>query len=161
MSSFSRLEFDKFDNQGRVRVDTPPAVIPPVVVPAPVVNVTGGDLGSDAMPNVVRLRHHTISDLSEAIINFSLMGNNVIIPGISGQVIRVFKLFFICHEDNDLIIRDGVSTNLTGMLRFLKFGGLILNQDGDPWFTTSSGNAFIINAAKDKAVSGRIYYKQS
>lgn len=101
----------------------------------------------------------TSDDLSEAVIDFSATGATTVIAGVSGQTIRVFRLFFIVGAATNVTIRDG-ATSLTGAENFAANGGQTLDHDGRPWFTTSAGNGFVLNQSGTAQISGRVYYTQ-
>lgn len=101
-----------------------------------------------------------VSQLAEAKIDFSGVGDNVLIAGVALQTIRVFRLFFVVGADMSLTFKDA-ATALTGAIPMLANGSFILDFQGDPWFTTAAGDDFILNASVGGQVSGRIYYTQS
>jgi hypothetical protein len=83
------------------------------------------------------------------------------VAAISGQIIRVYKLFLMTGGITNLTFQDG-TTALSGALPFVANGSIALNMDGNPWFTTSAGNAFNIgNSGSSIQVSGIIYYTAS
>lgn len=99
------------------------------------------------------------------LINTNINGNNTIIPGIGGQTIRVMGLFLqvtdIVLGVVELIFRDGAATNLTGQMVFSSGSTFTLDRDGEPWFVTTPGNAFVINQNQGSLITGRVYYTQS
>ena len=98
-------------------------------------------------------------DLTEASINAAASGNNILITGISGKIIKVWKLFGVFNAAVNIKWMDG-ATDLTGVKNMLANGSITLDLDGDPWFTTSDGNDFILNLSGAIQTSGRIYYTQ-
>jgi len=96
-----------------------------------------------------------------AIIDISTSGNNTVIAGTTGQVIRIWKLFFVCNAAVNIIFRDGASTNLTGTMDILANGSVALDFDAEPWYTLSSGNDFIINLSAGQQISGRVYFTRA
>ena len=98
---------------------------------------------------------------TQAAIDFTATGDNTIVAGVAGQTIRVVKMFFIVGAATNVTIKDGTGTNLTGAMPFAANGGLVLDEARDPWFTTSSGNAFVLNQSGTATIAGRIYYEQS
>ena len=96
--------------------------------------------------------------LTSVSVSFATSGNNTVVAGVGGQSIRVYRLFFLVNQKNTLIFRDGASTDLTGPMDMGDFGDFTLPFDTEPWFTLSTGNAFIINTSNAKQVSGRVYY---
>lgn len=77
--------------------------------------------------------------------------------GISGKVIRVYRLFLVVGGATNLTFEDG-SNALCGPLPILANGSIVLDIDGSPWFTTTSGNAFTIANSGSVQVSGAVYY---
>jgi hypothetical protein len=103
----------------------------------------------------------TTASLSSVSINAAANGNNTLIAAVGGQTIRVFKMFMVAAANVDVILRDGAATDLTGVMSLSKYGSVTLDLDGEPWFITAAGNAFVINLSAATQMSGRIYYTQS
>lgn len=100
-----------------------------------------------------------IGMLSEAIINFASSGDNTIVAGVAGQTVRVFRMFFVTNTATNVTPKDG-SVGLTGAISMGTRGSFVLDLDGEPWFTTSTGNAFVINSSSAVQVSGRLFFTQ-
>jgi hypothetical protein len=100
----------------------------------------------------------TTANLTSAVISASSSGDNTLVSGTASQTIRVFKLFLVCNAAVNIIFKDGASTNLTGTMNMTANGGMTLDFDGEPWFVTSSGSAFVLNLSGAQQVSGTIYY---
>lgn len=79
------------------------------------------------------------------------------VAAISGNIIRVYKIFFVVGGTTNLTFEDG-STALSGPMPFVANGSLVLDMNGTPWFTTSSGNAFNILNSGAASVNGTVYY---
>jgi hypothetical protein len=125
------------------------------------VDASGQLVLSATAGSTVAFQRPTVSDLSEVIINAAASGNNTIVAGIAAQTVRLFKLFLVCDAAVNLIMRDGAATNLTGTMVMLAGGAIVLDFDGEPWFTTSASNAFVINLSAAVGIRGRAYYTQS
>ena len=111
-------------------------------------------------PNYVRFGTPYATAFQEAIINNSAAsGNYNVIAGVAGQTIKIYRMFFIVGGTNTVTIEDG-TTPLTGGMPFTGGGALVLDHQGEPWFTCSAGNAFNINSGSAIQVSGRVYYIQ-
>lgn len=95
--------------------------------------------------------------LSEASIDFSSSGNNIIISATSGQGIYVYKIWFIVEAATNLTYYDG-ATALSGPLPFTANMSMVLDFDTRPWFEVTGGSGFIINSSNAVQVSGRVYY---
>jgi len=103
----------------------------------------------------------TADSLTEAIIDHSTLGDNTIVAGTALQTIRVFRIFFVCDAPVNVIIKDGASTALTGTMILQSGATVVLDLCGQPWFTTSAGNAFVINLSSAVGIRGRCYYTKS
>lgn len=101
----------------------------------------------------------TDQHLSGAAINFNGAGDNIIIPGISGQAIWVYKYFVVVAAATSLTYKDG-ATSLTGAIPLAANEAMVFTFDTRPWYETDLGNDFIINSTNAVQVSGRVYYLQ-
>jgi len=100
----------------------------------------------------------TTSKYTDASISISSSGDNTIVSGTAAQTIRVFRLMLACASGVNVTFKDGASTSLTGAM---PFGGIVLDASGDPWFVTSSANAFVINLSGAVQCSGKLSYTKS
>lgn len=82
------------------------------------------------------------------------------IAAVSGQIIRVYKLFLVVGGTTNLTFEDG-NNALSGAVPMVANGSITLDMDGTPWFTTSVGNAFNIANSGSVQVSGTVYYTVS
>jgi len=104
----------------------------------------------------------TTVTLSTALVNASTNGNNTLISGLVSETIRVFKVALIFSTGGTAVFQDGPSTALTGPLVFYAGGSMVLDMDvTNPWFVTSTGNAFVVNLSGGAVVGGVLYYTQS
>jgi hypothetical protein len=103
----------------------------------------------------------TSGQLSSAAINAAGVGDNTLVAAVALQTVRVFRLFLVAAAAVVIKFKDGAGTDLTGPISLGAGGGIVLDFDGEPWFKTSAGNAFILNLSGAVQVSGRIYYQQS
>lgn len=110
--------------------------------------------------NAIAFQKPRTSGLSEAIIDTNTTGDNTLISATVGQTSRVFKVFLVSSAATTIIWKDG-TTGLTGAITVAAGGSFVLDLDGDPWFTTSSNSAFILNQSGTAQLSGRIYYVKS
>ncbi len=103
---------------------------------------------------------------AEAAIDFAGAGDNTIVVGVADQKVRVFQLFFVVAAATIIVVKDGAGTALTGPMSFTAGGSFVLDfvrgsrEADQPWFTTSEGNAFVLNSTNAVQVSGRVYYTQ-
>ncbi len=101
--------------------------------------------------------------LTEAAINFASGADNTIVAGVSGQGIYVFKYFLVVGAAVNLTFWDGPSasgTALTGPIDLAANEAMVFTFDTRPWYSTTVGNAFVIQANNGSQVSGRVYYLQ-
>ena len=103
----------------------------------------------------------SLINTDSTIIDISSSGNNTVITGVSGEVIRIWKLFFVCNAAVNITFRDGASDNLTGVMNFLANGSMVLDFDQEPWYVLTSGNDFVINLSAGQQVSGRVYFTRA
>lgn len=122
--------------------------------------ISGGTFGS-AHVAISEKFTGAVPALSKASISVSSSGNNTLISGVSGQSIKVFKMFLVFGGAANATFQDGSSTALTGAMPFLSNGSIVLDLDSVPWFTTSAGNAFVLNLSTGVTATGTVYYTQS
>lgn len=99
--------------------------------------------------------------ITAASVSFSSSGDNTVIAAVSSKVIKVYKVVLVFAGAANITIKDGSSTALTGVMSMLANGSITLDNDGQPWFTTSASNALVMNISAGVQVSGRIYYTQA
>ena len=85
-------------------------------------------------------------------------GTITAIPSVTGQIIRVYKLFLTVTTAGTLQFEDG-STALSGAIALGANGAITLDLDGTPWFSCGKGNAFTIVAGSGITVAGQLYYR--
>jgi len=96
-------------------------------------------------------------------INVAAAGDTVLVSGVAGKQIKVFRFKLVVAAAVVVLIKDG-ATVLDGPLTFAANEGIILNFttiDMPPWYTTSSGNSLIINLGGAVQVGGNLDYLQS
>ncbi len=102
---------------------------------------------------------------AEILIDFSATGDNVVVPAVPGQVVKVFQLFLVLSADTNLTFKDGGAA-FSGSLPMKANGSIVLDdnqgsrQADRPWFTSSLGKGFVISQSGTAQVSGRLYYTQ-
>lgn len=97
-------------------------------------------------------------------INVNSPGDNVIVAGVVGKQIKVFRLKILTAGAVTLSVKDGASTVLDGPLTFSANEGMVLDwpgYDGPAWYTTSLGNALIFNLNNGVVVGGNLDFMQS
>lgn len=116
--------------------------------------------GGVALPVTPSLPTTALS--SRTAINAASSGDNTLIAAVTGQTIRVHKLFLIASGAVNIKFKDGAGgTDFHPAIPLYAGGGMTLDFDGDPWFLTTAGNAFVLNLSAAVQISGRIYYSQS
>ncbi len=101
--------------------------------------------------------------LVETAISFANGADNTIVTGVSGQGIYVFKYFLVVAANVTLTFWDGPSasgTALTGPISLFANEAMVFTFDTRPWYSTTLGNDFVIQANNGTQVSGRCYYIQ-
>ncbi len=78
-------------------------------------------------------------------INSSGIGNDTLVTGVSGKVIKVLAIFFQCNIATTLTIRSG-SSDITGPMSFVgSGGGMNLPYFGGTYLQTNSGDSLIFH----------------
>lgn len=99
------------------------------------------------------------TNLQSAVISFSNTGDNTVVAAVTNQSIRVYRLFFVVSADTNIVIKNG-STALTGTITMFAGGTFLLDVSREPWFTTTVGNAFVINQSGTANIGGKIDFQQ-
>lgn len=94
---------------------------------------------------------------TEVKLDFSGTGDTTVVAAVASKRIKVHRFFFTVDAATTVKFKDG-ATDLTGFMSFTASGANFSDASGDPWFTTTAGNAFIINQSGTAQVSGRLYY---
>lgn len=101
------------------------------------------------------------AELTSAPVSVSAAGDNVLVAGVAAQVVRIYRLFLVFDADVAAFFRDGAAgAAFSGSMAMLASGSITFDFDGEPWFTGTAGNAFVLNLGGVAQVSGRIYYTQ-
>lgn len=115
--------------------------------------------GTNALGSV-RLTPAPVSSLSETLINSTTASSFALAAASSGKTNRLYRIFMFFPSATTIQILDG-STSLTGPMAFAAGQSLLLDFSGEPWFTTTTGNALNYSSSAAVQVSGRGYYTQS
>jgi hypothetical protein len=99
------------------------------------------------------------SPLTSAPVSFDSSGANTVITGISGKVIRVYRLVLVPSANVTVTIQDG-NTALTGGMALAANQPLTFAFDTAPWFICQPGDNFVINLGSGETVAGIVYYTQ-
>ena len=99
------------------------------------------------------------ASVTQAPINFSGAGDNIIIGGVAGQRIKVLQFFFVLAAATNLTYKSG-STSLSGPLDFSSIGAQVQDFIQLP-MTCLIGDPFIINSTNAVQFGGTIWYIQA
>jgi hypothetical protein len=91
-------------------------------------------------------------------INIASSGNNTVIPVLNGAGFKIWKMWLVANGAVTITYQDGSSTSLSGPVALVSGGSQSFTYDGTAHFTTSIGNAFVINLSGSVQVSGTVYY---
>src|SRR5208282_1209330 len=95
-------------------------------------------------------------------ISFSASGDNAIVAAVPGKIIRLYRLLFVVGAATSITFFDGTpgGSALSGPFPFSAGGSMVLDDSGDAWYITSSGNALVLNSHNAVQVSGTAWYIQ-
>lgn len=100
------------------------------------------------------------SALQHAVINVSAPGTYPIIPGISGQRIQIFALFYFSEADQTLQFFDGPLTLTGPLVAWASQTGALFPFVGEPYFELNPGNPFNLSISAVGQVSGFAKFRQ-
>lgn len=99
--------------------------------------------------------------LKVAAINVSSTGANALVAGVTGMRTQVFRVWLNAGAANTITFQDG-TTSLSGPIALAANSPPVdLQNSGDPWFVTSTSNAFNLSLGAASQVSGMLYYTQT
>jgi hypothetical protein len=119
--------------------------------------------GSGSHQQVTLLGYRFTTPLSEVSINAATNGDNTIVAAVVSQSVRLYRFFLMATGGAvNVKWKNGAGTDFHPALTLLGNGsGWQLDFDTLPWFTTTAGNALILNLSGAVQVSGRAYYVQA
>ena len=94
-------------------------------------------------------------------IDTAASGDTTIVGATAGQKIKIWSLLLWWNGTTSVILKDGATRNLTGALAGTAQIPLILEEKEHPWFTLTTGNAFIVNLSDAIQVSGSVRYTKA
>lgn len=100
--------------------------------------------------------HPALARTTPLALSFNGNGDNVVIAA-AGRIF-VYRLAIIAASAVNAIFKDGATTNLWPAIPLPTTLPLVLDFDTEPWFTMTTGNAFIINLSSGVACAGCVYY---
>lgn len=103
----------------------------------------------------------TGTQLSIANVTLSSSGAGVVVAGSASKTVRVMRMLLVSATPLSVDFRDGASTILSGPFPLGTDGAIVLDDSGEPWFTTSSGNGFEIGLSVAGSVQVTVWYTQS
>ena len=117
--------------------------------------------GVDAQGNIqTKIGRVAASSYSLAAVNVNASGQTALVASSMGKAVKVYKILLVIGGISNLTIQDG-STGLTGPMPFNAGGLLELDStNGEPFFTTTAGNALNLNCSAGVQVSGTVWYVQ-
>ncbi len=129
------------------------------------ITATQGTAAANTAPWVTRPGSPTTASWSQAAINTSSLGANIIVAGVGGQTVRVMRLFFVnCDAVNTVnaTIQDTSPTSFTGPIRLIA-AGVFNGQDsnGEPLYVSAIGKGIQINTDVAVQLSGTVWFVQS
>jgi hypothetical protein len=98
--------------------------------------------------------------LTSASISVASSGANELVSATGGQTTKVYAIFLVVAAAVNIKFQSA-ATDLTGLMTMTASGSLVLDNSGEPWFTTATNEAFNLNLSGAVQVSGRIYYVKS
>lgn len=103
----------------------------------------------------------TAGQTAIANVTASSSGNTSVVAGVSSQNIRVMRILMTVASPTNIEFLDGASTVILGPYVFQANGSMVLDDDGEPWFIGSDGNALNINLSAASTVQVTVWYTQS
>lgn len=98
-------------------------------------------------------------DLLAVPINFIASGDNIIITGAVGLILRVYRYFVVVGDVTQLTYKNGAKA-LTGPVPLTGNEAMVFTFDTKPWYLMDPGANFVINSSNSVQVSGAAYYTQ-
>lgn len=102
------------------------------------------------------------AQIQHLAVSFNAIGDQIIVPAVAGQRVSVIELA-LGWSGGQIIMtpKDGVGgTALMGPLTLLNSFNLPKQPDIE-WFTTTAGNAFVLNSSAAFQVGGEVWFIQN
>lgn len=100
-------------------------------------------------------------DFKEIPVNIATAtATSVLVVGVAGQVIKLYRLDITVAAATNLTIKDG-TTSIRGPYYMLANGSIVLDFSGRPWVTTTIGNDLILSSSTSASIGGGASYKQN
>lgn len=99
------------------------------------------------------------SQLTKQTVNITTATTTAVVAGTASQFVRVYRIMLNIAATQTLNIISSGGSSLTGAaMSFAANGGLVLDFDGEPWFTTLTGEGLSFITTTTGAVTGIVYY---
>jgi hypothetical protein len=95
-------------------------------------------------------------EVSQAAVNFSASGDNVVVLGLVGSRIKVLQFFLVFAGATNITYKSG-TTPMSGPLSFGSNGAHVLDYMQLP-LTCNPGDSFVINSSAAVQVGGTVWY---
>lgn len=89
-----------------------------------------------------------------APISCALSGDNILIAGVSGSFLRIFRVAFTLAAGT-VTFKDGANL-LSGAMAAA--AGVLEDPEGNPIFMCGAGNGFLANLSGTNQLSGTVWY---
>lgn len=99
------------------------------------------------------------AQVQQAAVTFSSLGDNVVVLGVAGKIIKVLQFFFVIGGAANITFKSG-STAITGSMPFSGAGAFVLDYAQLPLNCLNAGDSFVVNLSAGVAVGGTIWYAQ-
>ena len=97
------------------------------------------------------------ASVTQAVLNFSSSGTNVVIAGSTGKLTRVLQLFFVVGAASNITFQsEGVG--LSGQMNFTGAGSFFMDYLQLPLTCLHSGDDFDIVSSNAVQIGGTIWY---
>lgn len=94
----------------------------------------------------------------------SAAGDNIVIPGVGGQTIKVYRTILGFGAGTNAKFWSGASAAnhpLTGTFPMFAGGSITMQSSGQPWMTTRTGDGLNLNSSAAVNIGGTIGFVQS
>jgi hypothetical protein len=97
--------------------------------------------------------------VTQAVINFSGSGDNIIATGTAGKITRILEIFFVIGGTTVLTFKSG-ATPISGGMSFNTSGAMFMDYIHMSLDCLNAGDNFIINSTAAVQIGGTIWYVQ-
>lgn len=102
------------------------------------------------------------ASLTNAVVDFDATGDNVIVTGLAGKTIKVYRAALVVEgSDTHLRFKDGPGgAPLSGPLPLRDHGSIMFDLEDKPYYETSQGIDLVLWQDGTAIVGGNIWYVQ-